>query len=536
MRLLLIILLINLAFSNEIKDINKTKENNETNNTVKSDKNTKTLKQIEHFLSENVLLTQYENYSQYKNLIEEEEKTGTLYDFYSKRKDTKSKKQATILKEKLDDLEKQINLLKQFQNSPIEQILKAPELEDHDNITNPLMIISGFSYIKQILNQKKEYENRVKELDTILDFLEKKAQFLTNIDQKEQTQSMKDEIKHINSIIKDFKESKKISKTTSLVYNQKINENVLKIKEEIKEQAYKAINIFVAILISIAFSWLFKYIAKKTILDNERFYTANKIINFINITLIILILLFAYIENVTYLVTVVGFASAGLAIAMKDMFMSSLGWIVIVFGGSFQVGDRIKVIKNGAVYVGDIIDISFLRITIFEDITLTSYMENRRTGRVIFIPNNYIFTDLISNYTHMSIKTVWDGIDINITFDSNHKKAVYLIKNLTDRLSKGYTDIARKQMNKLRNKYSLKNANVEPRIYTFIEPYGIRISSWYMTNSYAALALRSTLSSEIIDAINKEDDIIIAYPSQSIYIQTKNSTKILQEENEKDIL
>ncbi len=104
---------------------------------------------------------------------------------------------------------------------------------------------------------------------------------------------------------------------------------------------------------------MLKLVAKKYIKDNERYYTATKIINFINLNIIFLILLFAYIENITYLVTILGFASAGLAIAMKDMFMSMLGWCVIVFGGSFRVGDRVKVFQNDTTYVGDIIDISF---------------------------------------------------------------------------------------------------------------------------------------------------------------------------------
>lgn len=55
---------------------------------------------------------------------------------------------------------------------------------------------------------------------------------------------------------------------------------------------------------------------------------------------------------------------------MKDMFMSLLGWIVVVFGGTYHVGDRIKVRRDGENIVGDIIDISLLRITIYEDITL----------------------------------------------------------------------------------------------------------------------------------------------------------------------
>jgi small-conductance mechanosensitive channel len=246
---------------------------------------------------------------------------------------------------------------------------------------------------------------------------------------------------------------------------------------------------------------------------------AHKVINFTNLALVSLVLLFYFLENATYIGTILGFASAGIAIAMKDLFMSMLGWFVIVFGGSFHVGDRIKVYKGGKSYVGDIVDISFLRMTILEDITYTSYVENRRSGRVVFIPNNYVFTELLANYTHGKIKTVWDGIDITITFDSNHKKAAHIVKEIVKKYSKGYTDISRKQLNLLRNQYSLKNINVDPRTYTFIEKNGIVISAWYMTNSYAALTLRSNMSALIIDEFNKEEDIKIAYDTHIINIK-----------------
>ena len=167
--------------------------------------------------------------------------------------------------------------------------------------------------------------------------------------------------------------------------------------------------------------------------------------------------------------------------------------------------------------VGDIIDISLLRMTVFEDVTYTTYTYNRRAGRIVFIPNNYIFTDMMANYTHHGMKTVWDGIDIVFSFESNHKKAAYIIKNIAQKYSKGYTDIARKQMSKLRNQYNIKSSNVEPRIYTLIEPYGIKISVWYMANATATLSLRSTISAEILDAISGHDDIVIAYPTQTLY-------------------
>jgi small-conductance mechanosensitive channel len=186
---------------------------------------------------------------------------------------------------------------------------------------------------------------------------------------------------------------------------------------------------------------------------------------------------------------------------------------------------------DGMKYVGDVMDISLLRMTILEDITLTSIMQNRRAGRIIFVPNNYVFTRMIANYTHSSLKTVWDGVKITITFESNHKKAKHLVKEITKKYSKGYTDITRKQLNKLRHQYSLKNTNVEPRIYSFIESNGIDIEAWYLTNAYGTLTLRSVISTEIIDAFHKEDDITIAYPTQQLYLSNERQ-EMLEAEHE----
>ena len=189
-----------------------------------------------------------------------------------------------------------------------------------------------------------------------------------------------------------------------------------------------------------------------------------------------------------------------------------------MFGGAVHVGDRVKFVRDGVEYVGDIVDISLLRMTMHEDVTLTTYTTNRRTGRMIFIPNNFIFTDMIANYSHAGLKTVWDGIDFVVTFDSDFKKAASIAKEVTKKYSKGYTDITRKQLNKLRSQYHIKNTAVEPRILTFIEPYGMKISAWYLTNSYATLTLRSTISAEIISRIQAEEGISLAFPTQSIYV------------------
>jgi len=412
-----------------------------------------------------------------------------------------------------------MELLIEFKNSPFKDILNPKVSSKAPSIVSPFDIINAFSYLKVLQSSKEQYKQKIKSLGSIVSTLESKKMHMLELDKFTTSKTNEVDIKNISTTISNIRESHIQAEKTFILFLKKLNDDELKVKDDIYLQVKKLVNLAIMIFIIILVSFFLKLIAKKTISDNERYYMANKIINFTNLVIIILILLFSFLENVSYLVTVIGFASAGIAIAMKDLFMSFLGWIVIVFGGSFHVGDRIKVVKGGMPYVGDILDISFLRMTILEDITLTTYLENRRSGRIVFIPNNYIFTELLANYTHGKIKTVWDGIDFTITFDSNYKSAAHKTKEIVKKYSKGYTEIARRQLNLLRNQYSLKNINVEPRIYTFMEENGIKISCWYMTNSYAALTLRSNIFANVIDMIDEEDDIKIAFPTQVVNIK-----------------
>jgi len=479
-------------------------------------------------LNSDVWFTKYTNhqlYLKFKKELEELEKKRV------------SKKQKEEKKQKIVNIKNKMHLLEEFKDSPFSEILNPTIKEKSPKINSPFDMVKAFSYLKILKSSIEENKVKLKDLNKLLIKLNQKRAILEKLHSIEPSQKLEQEINKIKKEIKDIQNSYSQAKMTSKLFEKKVGDDKLKITKDIKVQINKLINVAIMIFVTIFLSFIFKLIVGKTITDNQRHYMANKFINFTNLIVILLILLFSFLENVSYLVTVIGFASAGIAIAMKDLFMSLLGWTVIVFGGSFHVGDRIKVTREGQSFVGDIVDISFLRMTILEDITYTTLMENHRAGRIIFIPNNYVFTDVLANYTHEKIKTVWDEIDIVITFDSNFEKATRLVKEIVKKYSKGYTDISRKQLNMLRNQYSLKNINVEPRVYTFLEPYGIKIATWYMTNSYATLTLRSSISANIIQAIKEHDDIQIAYPTEVINIKRDKNIPIYppKEDSEESI-
>ena len=492
------------------------------------------IEQIERYLTELQNLEQVifeekvwmKSYASYLTSIEVRENLAKI----KKRINYLTKKAKTIsdhdelnaLLSKENILTSQIEKLKGKYDAPFSKLITPPTIDEIPEISNPFDIFTGLSLVKTLNSNFDEYKKRKDSLKALIQLLRKENSIFQQITLLDTEKKYEKERLYKAQQLERFETALDTINVTSEVYQKRLEIAELSINKSVEKQVYRIAKIGIIILVVFVVFFLLKLVVKKYITDHERFYMANKVITFTNFTLIILILFFNYIENAAYLVTILGFASAGIAIAMKDWFMSILGWLVIIFGGSIHVGDRIRVDMEGMKYVGDVMDISLLRMTILEDITLTSIMHNRRAGRIIFVPNNYVFTRMIANYTHSSLKTVWDGVKITITFDSNHKKAMHLAKEVTKKFSKGYTDITRKQLNKLRQNYSLKNTNVEPRVFSFIEPNGINIEAWYLTNAYATLTLRSIISTEIIDAFNGEDDITIAYPTQKLHVSTEN--------------
>ncbi len=469
---------------------------------------------IDFELKDNILLKRYSNYVSYSKISIE---LAALKDSL-KKKGNDIEEQIYQLHNKIRVKENELELIDEYKGSPIGGLINPPEIEKYENITNPFGIINSLSHIKKLENNKKQFKTLEKEIEALTVKLDEELVLYLELFNLDSRPEYKEKITFLDKQKKDFSMVLEIVATTEEVYTRKIEQVILEIKNQISQQGQKMLVIFIIIVILSVTSFLVKLALKKYFSQNENYYMTNKIINFTLVFLVVMVILFSYIDNVSYLVTILGFASAGIAIALKDWFMSIFGWMVIVTSGSIQVGDRIKVTKGGVETVGDVLDISLFKITIREDVTLTSYMVNRRSGRIFFIPNNYVFSELISNYTHSGLRTVWDGIDITITFDSNHKKAQRIARDILKHYSKGYTDITRKQLSKMRSKYQLRATGVEPRVFTFVESQGIVISSWYLTNSYAALVLRSTIGIEILDAFMKEDDIHIAYPTQQINI------------------
>jgi small-conductance mechanosensitive channel len=484
--------------------------------------------EIEKSIDENIWIKRYDSYLTYRKIEKELQKTKIDVKKYARWKGEKYKELAYQLNNKIKIKENELELINEFKDSPIGRQIRPHTIKKIPIITNPFIMVEAYSYIKSLQEYDIEYQNINDQLLELLGFLNVKLKSLEELNKLEPTKELKQKIIKLQQEVKDFNMVVDVVSTTGEVYAKKIDQVILETNDNITQEIKSIFRLVMIVIILFILSIIAKLVIKRYVEDDDKHYTGNKLVNFTFIVISIFVVLFAYIDNASYLVTVLGFASAGIAIALKDWFMSIFGWMSIMLSGSINPGDRIKVQRDGIEIVGDVLDITLLKIAIREDTTLTSYVKNRRTGRVFFIPNNYVFTDAIANYTFDGLRTVWDVVDVNITFNSNHKKAVELAKNVANIHAKSYTDLAKKRLQKMRKKYVLRNSNPDPRVFAFVEIYGITISTWFHTNSHATLGLKSTIGMEILEIFKQHDDIKLAYPTQTLRVV---GSKDIQVEN-----
>jgi len=163
----------------------------------------------------------------------------------------------------------------------------------------------------------------------------------------------------------------------------------------------------IMIIINITNRLLFKYIN-----DSVKYYTARKRVYYTSSIIFLLILAVLWAGSADNLTTYVGLLSAGIAISLKDLFANIAGWLFIIVRKPFDVGQRIQ-IKNNR---GDVIDIRMFQFSLME---VTRCEEGEQsTGRIIDVPNHFVFTYPVTNYTK-GFKYIWNEIKVLITFESD---------------------------------------------------------------------------------------------------------------------
>lgn len=265
----------------------------------------------------------------------------------------------------------------------------------------------------------------------------------------------------------------------------------------------------IIIIVTLIISRSLKNIIYKKMNDNKRYYPIKQKINYLSGIIIIVCLIFIWINAVTSLTTYIGLLSAGIAIALKELFTNIAGWMFIESRKPFLVGHRIMIGDQK----GDVIDKRLFQFTLME---VSSYEDGEQsTGRIIDIPNGFIFMHPVINYTK-GFEYIWNEVKILLTFESNWKKAKELLLIIANEDTDITTDRVSKQIKNASRKYMIHYNKLTPIVYTDIKESGIQLSIRYLCEPKRRRTTSNKVWEDVLEMLEEHKDIELAYPTKRV--------------------
>lgn len=276
-------------------------------------------------------------------------------------------------------------------------------------------------------------------------------------------------------------------------------------------------------LFAFAVFYVFRFFSQKYIIQklksSESRYRWQKALSITTNFLLVIFFLKIWFDAVGSLATYLGFLTAGLAIALKDLIANLAGSLFILSRHPFDIGDRIQI----ASFRGDVIDIRLFQFSVMEIGEWTD--ADSTTGRIIHVPCGKIFSESLLNY-NQAFSHIWHEIKLRVTFETNWKKAKTILTKIVTNHQYQINSLTQNQLKESSLKFMLPIESFESKVFTTVEDSGVVFTIRYLCEPKQRRKTEVELWEEILDAFDKESDIQFGYPTQRFFRTEGSAPKI----------
>jgi small-conductance mechanosensitive channel len=232
--------------------------------------------------------------------------------------------------------------------------------------------------------------------------------------------------------------------------------------------------------------------------DPSNRYRGRKFVTFLGYITAIILIAAVFRERLGGLSVTLGIAGAGIAFALQEVITSVAGWIAISFGDFYSPGDRVEV---GGIR-GDVIDVSILRTTLMEIGEWVQF--DQYTGRIVRVTNSFIFKEPVINYS-TGFPFIWDEVKMPVSYESDHNLARSIFQNIGYELTGQNTESARTDWKKMRRRYMLEKASLEPTVFMIATDNWLEFSIRYLVDLKERRSVKDQFFTRILDEFNKTE-------------------------------
>ena len=249
---------------------------------------------------------------------------------------------------------------------------------------------------------------------------------------------------------------------------------------------------------------VWRRLAFRYVKDFQRRAQLLRLRRFIVIAALGLILVLGFANQLSALATVLGFAAAGIALALQNVILSLAGYFYLSGRFGVRVGDRVQV--SGI--TGDVLENGFFRLSLME---LSGDESGQQpTGRVVIFPNSVIF-QANSNFFRQLPGTSfsWQELNLSLAPDCDYRLAEQRLTEVANEVFARDRDRIQGEYRTMENELAIRIDTPRPQVRLRLGPAGLEMVIRYPARLKDAVRTADEISRRLVDTIRREPGLRI---------------------------
>lgn len=272
------------------------------------------------------------------------------------------------------------------------------------------------------------------------------------------------------------------------------------------------------LVVAVGLFFVSSWLVVRRIEDATARYYARKATRVVVAIITVLVLGVVWRAFAGRLGVVLGLATAGVAFAMQEVIGALAGWVNIVSGRIFGIGDRIQM----AGVRGDVIDITPLRTKVMEMGSAQDeemWVQGRQyTGRIVAISNKKTFTEPVFNYSGV-FEFIWDELTVPVPYDADRDTAERILREEVEQISASAG--AQEAIAAMTARYPIARSDVEPRVFVRATDSWQELAARFVLPVRSARRIKDGVTRRVL-ARFEEAGIPIASATQDVTVRLED--------------
>jgi len=285
--------------------------------------------------------------------------------------------------------------------------------------------------------------------------------------------------------------------------------------KELRSFLIRLIGLAVSLLVIFLGSAVWRWLTNRYVKDIRRRGQVMAARRLVLGILVVIVVLLNFSDELGSAATVVGFAAAGIAVALQNVILSIAGYFFLIGRFGIKAGDRVQI---GGV-TGDVIDIGLVKISLMELGGTGTHREP--TGRVAVFSNAIVFQPS-GNFFKQAPGTsfVWNEVRLTLAPDVDYRLAEKRLLDAVDEVFARYRDRVMRDYRHLERDLNVMLETPKPQSRLHLSQSGLEIIIRYPAETYSAPQITDEISRRVLDAINREPSLRLA-PQGTANIQSQ---------------